>query len=344
MTHLTKVFKRILDAPPKGGGSRVRIFSAACLNTSCYYNVAPKATQEQKLAPSSDLSLSYVAYENPKFAGCQSPLVLQHGLFARKENFTQLGKQLHHLTKRSLIIPDVRNHGSSPTSTKMSLKQMSGDLARLIQQLGVEGGVCLLGHATGGRVAMMTALTRPELVDRLILVSTSPINTPSSLARWEGYRQACYVVKTLVMGLKNCTMNMEESTEPLDMKQIEEVMGVEFKLEVNEALKSVMPDDKERALFLSNLGKVNVEAMLDNPELGTFPSLEGNTFTGPTMFVSGSRGPAWEGDEEIRKIKQLFPNSHFAQLPGAGQWVHTEKKDDFLALAATFLQTKFETQ
>lgn len=263
-------------------------------------------------------------------------MVLQHGLFARKENFKQLGKQLHHLTRRSLIIPDFRNHGASPTSSTMSLKQMSGDLVRLVQQVGGEGEACLLGHATGGRVAMMTALLRPDLVDKLIVVSTSPVNTVSNLERWERIRQACYVLHTLIMGLRSGDEGQEKGT-----KMVEEVTGVEFKLEADEALKSILPDKSERALFLSNLGRVNVEAVLNNPELGTFPTLEGSTFPGPTMFVSGVRDPAWEGDDEVRKIRQLFPNSHFVQLPGAGRWIHTEQQDDFLAVAATFLQTKF---
>ena len=70
----------------------------------------------------------------------------QHGLFGRKENFTSLGKQIHHLTdtkyvvllicswfrimlrskfllnRRSIILPDLRNHGESPPSNFMSLR------------------------------------------------------------------------------------------------------------------------------------------------------------------------------------------------------------------------------
>ena len=91
--------------------------------------------------------------------------------------------------------------------------------------------------------------------------------------------------------------------------------------------------------------------------LGRFPSLQGNTFNGPTLFITGEKQPTWESDEEVRAIKQLFPTSFFVkasikviiidgndrtfQIPGAGHWVHTEKKDDFLAAAVTFLQTEF---
>jgi len=337
MKSLGRAVKTFCSVPPVLGGTLAPPPGTACFITSSQKRVAPSPTKHEQITPSSsDLTLSYVSYENPEFAGSQTPLVLQHGLFARKENFKQLGKQLHHLTKRSLVIPDVRNHGASPTSSTMSLKQMSGDLVRLVQQLGGEGKACLLGHATGGRVAMVTALQRPDLVDRLVVVSSSPVNTVSNLARWERIRQACYVLHTLIVGLGSDVKDEEKGN-----RLVEKMRGVEFKLEANEALKSVLLDNSERALFLSTLGRVNVESILNNPELGTFPTLEGHTFPGPTMFVSGVRDPVWEGDEEVRKIRQLFPNSHFVQLPGAGRWVHTEQQDDFLAVAATFLQTKF---
>merc|ERR1712013_835938 len=124
----------------------------------------------------SDNKLSYVSYESPT-SHTQAPLLIHHSLFGRKENFRSLGKKFHHLTKRSVIIPDARNHGSSPPCLNPSIKQMSSDLMNLTAQLGVEK-TCLLGHAEGGRVSMLTALTRPNLVDR--------------------YREACYIVDTIL--------------------------------------------------------------------------------------------------------------------------------------------------
>jgi len=311
----------------------VRLLSPLCspptpspLSTSAPCGVAPKPT---KPSPTSvDLTLSYISYENPKYEGTQTSLVLQHGMFGTKENFKQLGKQLHHITKRSMIIPDIRNHGSSLRSTKMSVKQMSVDLVRTVQHL-LPGGeqVCVMGHATGGRLAMMTALTKPELVDRLVVVATSPLNTKASVARWETSRQACYIVNSMV-----------KSWAEREGRNESEVGGVKFKLELDSALKSVLPDSAQRALLISNLGKVNLNAFLNNPDLGVFPTLEGHTFNGPTLFICGGRDPAWEGDEEVRQIRRLFPNSHFAQIPGSGQLVH--QTEEFLETSVTFLQTK----
>ena len=63
-------------------------------------------------------------------------------------------------------------------------------------------------------------------------------------------------------------------------------------------------------------------------------------FPNSSMSV-GEKQPAWSSDDDVRQIKQLFPNSHFVKIPGAGHWVHLEKSDDFLSAVVSFLQTEF---
>merc|ERR1712013_694370 len=86
----------------------------------------------------------------------------------------------------------------------------------------------------------------------------------------------------------------------------------EFKLSANKALKEVLTDKSELALFLSNLGKVNVKSLVNC-------SMD-RTFEGPTLFISGENEPIWQDDKEVRSIRRLFPNSHFLKLPGAAHW------------------------
>lgn len=316
----------VAPSPPPLLGGR-----AAISNTAIRSYVAQAPTSSTSSTSSTKESLSYVSFESPSSSN-QTPLMIQHALFGRKENFLSMGKKFHHLTKRSIIIPDARNHGNSPPCLNPSVKQMSSDLTSLSSQLGIKKS-CLLGQATGGRVAMMTALTNPDLVDRLVVVSSSPMNTTSSQDRWERHRQACYIIHTLIDSRGQLLTELVNSMTP--------EIKVEFLLEADTALKSTMEDKSERALFLSNLGMINTDALMNNPDLSKFPSLEGNTFTGPTMFITGEKNPTWENDQEVRAIRQLFPNSVFVKIPGAGHWVHTEKKDDFLAAVVAFLQTEF---
>jgi len=292
-------------------------------------NKLNKALKGEKLA---DTQLSYVSLESTE-ASSQSPLVLIHSLFGRKENFKSLGKKYHHLTKRTVIIPDARNHGNSPSCLTPSLKQMSVDLINHTTKMGVNK-TCLMGHSMGGQVSMLTALMKPELVDKLVVVSSSPINTPSSLSRWEKFREACYISNTILSSHGQVNrIGLENSVDGAN--------AVEIMLEVDNALKATLEDRSERALFLNNLGKVNIKALLNNPDMGKFPNLQGSIFSGPTLFITGEKQPAWNSDNDVRAIKQLFPNSFFAKIPGAGQWVHTEKEKDFLAATVPFLQSEF---
>lgn len=179
---------------------------------------------------------------------------------------------------------------------------------------------------------MLTALNRPESVDRLIVVSSSPLNTQDSMDRWLRNREACMVLEEFI---RTSDLNTSPGLETCRN-------AVELKLEANEVLKPILTDNNERALFISNLGTVNVAPLLNSSaELGTFPNMQGHTFTGPTLFITGTRSLVWETDREVRDIKQLFPNSNFVKIPGSSHWPHTEASDDFLAITVAFLQTEF---
>jgi len=276
----------------------------------------------------SDTSLAYVSYENATQKNTQCPLVIQHPLFGRKENHSNIGRLISHLTKRTVFIPDARNHGNSPKCENPSIHQMSTDLLAFQNQLKINRS-CLLGFNTGGRVAMMTALQQPQSVERMVVTATTPLNTQKLLTRWEKSMEAAHIIYTLSKA--NGYTSFSDCIE----------MDFELKLKMDEALKSTIKEDKERALFLNNLGKTNLRALMNNPDMGRFPDLDGNVFSGPVMFISGEKKPAWSSDEDIRMIRKLFPNSHFVKIPGAGHWVHNEKGDDFLSAVITFLQTEF---
>ena len=288
-----------------------------------------------------------MSYESAGQSQAAKPLIIQHALFGRKENLVSLGKKINHITKRSVIIPDARNHGNSPKCTNPSVKQMSSDLLGLQSQLQVPQA-SLLGFSTGGRVAMMAALSAPKMVDRLVVASGSPLNTQQTLEKWERFQEAAHIVHTL---LKSHGISSKSEMHEADFK---------LKLEIDEALKSTLKDRAGRALFLSNLGKSKLKSLMNNPDMGRFPNVDDKCFNGPVMFISGKyrikyiskqikflikregeRQPSWANDDDIRRIKQIFPNSHFVKIPGAGHWVHLEKTDDFLSAVVSFLETEF---
>jgi pimeloyl-ACP methyl ester carboxylesterase len=98
------------------------------------------------------------------------PLVLLHGAFGTTEMF---GPNLDLLAaNRQVIGVDLQSHGRSPaTERPMRFETMAEDVAALIGSLGFERAA-IMGFSLGGAVALRTAIQHPDLVERLVLVST----------------------------------------------------------------------------------------------------------------------------------------------------------------------------
>jgi pimeloyl-ACP methyl ester carboxylesterase len=76
--------------------------------------------------------------------------------------------------RRRLICPDNRGVGSSELGTEpLSSEVMAGDVARLLDHLGLEA-VPVAGWSMGGYVAQTLAATQSERVQALSLLSTAP--------------------------------------------------------------------------------------------------------------------------------------------------------------------------
>jgi pimeloyl-ACP methyl ester carboxylesterase len=98
------------------------------------------------------------------------PLVLLHGGFGTLEMF---GPNLELLAAgRRVVGVDLQSHGRSPAADRpMRFEAMADDLAALIRALGLERA-SIMGFSLGGAVGLRTALQHPDLVERLVLVST----------------------------------------------------------------------------------------------------------------------------------------------------------------------------
>src|SRR5437773_9792531 len=103
--------------------------------------------------------------------GTGKPLILLHGGFGSLEMF---GPNIDLLAKgRKVIGVDLQSHGRSPAADReMTFEAMADDIAALIRHLGLERAA-IMGFSLGGGVALRTAIQHPEVVERLVLVSTT---------------------------------------------------------------------------------------------------------------------------------------------------------------------------
>lgn len=240
------------------------------------------------------------------------PVVILHGLMGSARNWSTIAKQL--AATYRVLMPDLRNHGRSPWAETMNFDEMAGDVAAAIEARGL-APVMLVGHSLGGKVAMRLALTRAELVARLVVVDVAPVLYRHSLA---GHIEAMRAV---------------------------DLASVSRRPEVEAELAKTIHDPLMRAFLLQNLVRTpagytwrpHLDAIAASlPELMGFPASEGLAYPGPTLFIVGSRS-AYVRPEYRPVIKQLFPKVEYATIAGAGHQVHADRPDEFLECVRGFL-------
>jgi pimeloyl-ACP methyl ester carboxylesterase len=102
--------------------------------------------------------------------GKGQPLVLLHGGLGGIGEFGQVLPLL--ARSRQVIAVELQGHGhTADIDRPLSYEQLADDIAAVIKQLGHEKAD-VLGFSLGGGVALQTAIRHPEVVRKLVLIST----------------------------------------------------------------------------------------------------------------------------------------------------------------------------
>jgi esterase len=246
--------------------------------------------------------------------GAGAPVALLHGLFGQAMNFATVQRRLA-AGGRRVIALDLRNHGASPRASTMSYPEMAQDVLETLRAL--EALPCaLIGHSMGGKVAMWTALAAPAAVARLLVADIAPVAYDH--AKEHGRYLAAMAAIPLRPGLTRAAADA--------------------------ALAADVPDARVRGFLLQNLlpgeaprWRINLSAIAASlPSLVGWPKPEGESYAGPTLFLSGARSD-YLRPEHRASIRALFPHARFATLKGAGHWLHADDPDGFVAVAGAFL-------
>jgi esterase len=245
--------------------------------------------------------------------GAGASLVILHGLFGSKRNWTSIASSLgrHH----RVLAVDLRNHGMSPWDDRHDYPALAADIARFIE-LEAGGRAPVIGHSMGGKTAMMLALTRPDLVERLVVVDIPPAVSRGPIG---------------------------------DVLQILRSVPLERyaeRAEVQAALAERIPDPKLRGFLMLNVvagpdglaWAVNLDALARHFDLiAGFPEVSSaGAFRQPTLFLVGGHSD-YVRPEHHAEIRRLFPAATIEVLPGAGHWVHADAPAAFVASIERFL-------
>lgn len=119
-----------------------------------------------------------IAYHDVGPRTARPPIVLLHGGGLDGRMWTRQVAALS--ASHRVVVPDTRGHGGS--STPDGPFRPHEDLAALLEYLDT-GPAVLVGLSMGGRIAVDTALTRPDLADRVV-VSGVGIGEPDFRDPW----------------------------------------------------------------------------------------------------------------------------------------------------------------
>ncbi len=239
------------------------------------------------------------------------PLIIVHGLFGSARNWRVLQKRLS--AHRRVVAVDLRNHGDSFWDADNSYEALADDLAEVIS---AHGGVAdVLGHSMGGKAAMVLALTRPQMVRRLIVADIAPMAYTHTQA---GHIAAMQSVDLSVVSRRS---------------------------EADKQLAETVPNAPLRAFFLQSIAlqdgrarwQLNLAALAaEMPKIMGFPTL-GSVYNGPTLMLHGELSD-YVQPKMHPEILRLFPQASFAEIEGAGHWLHAEKPREFQAAVERFLR------
>lgn len=240
------------------------------------------------------------------------PLLIVHGLFGSARNWGAIAKRLS--ADRRVIAVDMRNHGHSPFLPSHGYDDLAADLAEVIAAQG--GAMDVMGHSMGGKAAMMLALTRPELVSRLVVADITPVAY--------GHSQSHLIAA--MRGL--------------------DLAGLTERREADRRLAVAVPEDGTRAFLLQSLDlkatpprwRLNLDVLdAEMARLTGWPGADGLApYAGPALFLAGAAS-RYVLPEHRPLIRALFPRAVIARIPGAGHWLHADKPREFEAALRAFL-------
>ena len=222
-------------------------------------------------------------------SGPGRPLVLLHGGLGALEMF---GPNLPALAKgRQVIAVDLQGHGrTADIDRPLSVELMADDIAALIKHLGLQRPD-VMGYSLGGGVALQTAIRHPEVVGKLVVVST-PIR-----------RNAFYADILAQQGQVNAAM--AEAMKPTPMYQLYVSLAPKpedfpkLLEKIGEAMKKDFDYSKEVA-------GIQATTLIVAGDADIFPPAHAVEIFG--LLGGGQRDGGWDGSGQ--------PKSRLAILPG----------------------------
>ncbi len=245
--------------------------------------------------------------------GSGEPVVLLHGLFGSSTNLRGLARRL--ADRFRVFNVDLPNHGRSTHTASMTYQDMSEALYDFSNRIAMSR-LNWVGHSMGGKAVMHLALTHSDCVNRLVIMDISPV----SYAHGHG--------------------------EFIDAMAELDLTNIASRAEAERELSLTVSDPAIRMFLLQNLKldggrftwRINLPVLHQfHADIMAFPDLEGSTFYGPTLVLSGAES-SYVSSAHHNTFLRYFPNAVFSVVEDAGHWVHIDRPEAVHEAISQFLQ------
>lgn len=244
--------------------------------------------------------------------GNPGKIIILHGLFGMGDNWATLARRWAEESHFEVHVPDMPNHGRSYKTTNFDYESMAADLIEYAESTHLTPSVWI-GHSMGGKTSMLIAALRPDLVDKLIVFDISPRSYPVHHT-------------AIIEALKSLNLNTDRRSDVEDQLS-DKISHPDIRLFL---LKSLHRTDTGFEF------RFNLDIIADRIEEVGKALPEAAIYTGPTLFIRGSRSD-YIPDSDLQLIKNHFPNARLDTVPDAGHWVHAEQPEKVFKLVAEFL-------
>ncbi len=257
-------------------------------------------------------------------AGSGDLLLLIHGMAGTAENWQAVIEPL--ALRHGVIAPDFPGHGlSAPGGGDYSLGSLASGLRDLMVALGRERAT-LVGHSLGGGVALQFAYQFPEMVERLVLVSSgglgpdvSPVLRAAALPGADLFIAATAGIGSQAGSLVGRGLGLLGMRPNADLAEV--TRGY-----------ATLADPERRKAFLATLRAV---VGTDGQRVAALDRLYLAAAL-PLLIVWGDRDPIIPV-AHAEEAHRALPHSHLEIFEGVGHVPQLESPGRFIAVLERFL-------
>ncbi|MCY4321929.1 MAG: alpha/beta hydrolase [Bdellovibrionaceae bacterium] len=244
-------------------------------------------------------------------------LVFSHGVLGYWRNFYSISQILK--KNYTCLLYDQRGHGQSFHKEPYTVKNLAQDLKELLKFLELKP-VILLGHSLGGWVCSYLAYKEPELVEKLIVVDSSP--WPKDSAGKEIKKILSYLPESFPNRKKAREFFNQAIKEGLFSKQLSYFLMSSLDRESKNTVRFLF-DKKGLLNLLPAVRQLDYPSMIEKLKI-------------PILFLRGENSSHFL-KEDLEETLRLNPLIKGLEIKNSGHWLHAEQPKDFLKAIEEFL-------